>query len=328
MSGKDIKKSMMEFSRHFDKKIELYFPGQPELLYQPIRYISSLPSKKLRPFLLYMFTLAYDKTGDKKLPNDFWNNCVSIEMMHNFSLIHDDIMDDDDWRRGKETVHRKWDTNTAILGGDGLLALSFNVLSKIENRNYREIFQEFSRAALTVCEGQALDKVFENRNGVFEDEYLEMIYKKTASLIEAASVIGAYTGNAPLEDIDLVRDFGRNLGLAFQLQDDYLDIFGSQSDLGKDIGSDILLHKKTLIMIRIMEDKAILEKVDKLAKMPDLPIEKIKSLLVESGIADDVAEKVKEFSSRAKNILEKLKINDEIRSQLWELADYLEQRSH
>ena len=324
----DFKTHMLDFSKAFDKFISDHIPDSPILLYDPIRYISSLPSKKLRPFLVHLFLKGYQNKKITDFQDSDWMILASLEMLHNFTLIHDDIMDEDDWRRGKETVHKKWDINTAILGGDGLLALAFKVLAENTAVNYNLIVQEFSRAVLTVCEGQALDKQFESRKNVKENDYLEMIYKKTGSLIEASCIIGAYAGNCLESEHDHIRTFGKNLGFAFQVQDDYLDIFGAQTDLGKDLGSDIQMRKKTLIMIKIMENPKVLAEIDSMILKSVLPLDDVRTLLEESGIANETRQKVRSYTQKAKEILDLLSINKNEKKILWELADYLEQRSH
>jgi geranylgeranyl diphosphate synthase type II len=322
-----LKTELESFRRVFDRRMTEIIPVDPRPLYDPMHYIFSLPSKKLRPFLVYTFSRGYLRT-EEELPEKFWNIAASLEMLHNFTLIHDDIMDEDDWRRGKKTVHKRWDINTAVLGGDGLLALAFQTLTAEEMENFREISREFSRSVLTVCEGQALDKEFESLLSVNEEEYLEMIYKKTGSLIEGSCMIGAYAGEAPKEEYSAIREFGRNLGIAFQLQDDYLDIFAQQEELGKDIGSDLVMRKKTIIMIKILQHPGALEKIDGMLREENLPIEKIRKVLVDSGIAGDTRNLVYEYTSKAKRALDSLSIHGEMRKLLWELAEYLEQRTH
>ena len=237
-------------------------------------------------------------------------------------------MDEDDFRRGRKTVHNKWDVNTAILGGDGLLALAFDVMSRGEIENFVHITREFSRSVLIVCEGQALDKEFEALSSVDQPGYLDMIYKKTGSLIEASSIIGGYAGGAPPAEFEQIRQFGKNLGIAFQLRDDYLDIFAEQDELGKDIGSDLRMRKKTIIMIKLMQNEMTLKKIDSLISDQNLRIDEIRSVLEDSGIADETNELVKSYTDQAKKKLDSLSINEDSRSILWELADYLEQRSH
>ena len=320
--------ALTAFREIFDSHLSQLIPEYPKSLYAPMRYIAALPSKKLRPFLLHTFVKGYIKNNRNDLPEKYWDLAAAIELLHNFTLIHDDIMDEDDFRQGRKTVHNKWDMNTAILGGDGLLALAFDVMSRGEMENFVHITREFSRSVLIVCEGQALDKEFEVLSTVDEQGYLDMIYKKTGSLIEASSIIGGYAGDAPATEFEHIRQFGRNLGIAFQLRDDYLDIFAEQDELGKDIGSDLRMRKKTIIMIKLMQHGKTLKKIDTLISDQNLRIDEIRSVLEDSGIADETNELVKSYTDQAKKKLDSLSINEDSRSILWELADYLEQRSH
>jgi geranylgeranyl diphosphate synthase type II len=193
---------------------------EPKNLYEPINYILKLGGKRLRPVLTLMTTEIFDGNSDKAM-----NAALAVEVFHNFSLVHDDIMDDAPLRRGKETVHEKWDLNTGILSGDAMLIMAYQLFENYEPPIFRDLAKLFSKTALEVCEGQQYDVDFETRNNVTISEYLKMIEYKTAVLVGAAMKMGAIVANAPKKDQNAIYDFGRYLGIAFQLQDDYLDAF-------------------------------------------------------------------------------------------------------
>jgi geranylgeranyl diphosphate synthase type II len=323
-----LQKALADFAAEYNRQTTEFIPGQPDLLYAPVRYISTLPSKKLRPFLVYTFASGFRHAHGEATIEATWRVAAAIEMLHNFTLIHDDIMDNDDWRRGRETVHKKWDTPTAILSGDGLLALAIDILAQTESPRALAIIQSFAEAVRVVCEGQALDKEFESRVNVGETEYLDMISKKTSSLIASSCYMGAQLGLADSEALALVQQYGLHLGLAFQLQDDYLDIFAEAEDLGKDIGSDLRLHKKTLIMIQLMQQPELLARIDTLVKREPVPLDEIRNIIEESGIGAALRNEVTRYTQAAKKILDDLRIAREEKDLLWQLADYLEQRTH
>lgn len=219
----------------------------PKNLYLPIEYIMNLGGKRIRPVLALMscdlFGTDYKQAMEAAL-------CV--EMFHNFTLIHDDIMDKADLRRGKETVHKKWDLNAGILSGDALMILSYQRLESYDGKVYKELMSLFNQVAIEVCEGQQLDIDFESQSAVDLETYFKMISYKTAVLVGCSLKMGAIVASATPEDQKEIYEFGRNLGIAFQLQDDYLDTFGT-SEFGKKIGGDILEHKKTYLYIKTLE---------------------------------------------------------------------------
>ncbi len=221
----------------------------PRSLYDPIRYFLSSGGKRIRPILL----IASAGASAGKRVNQVINQAAAIELLHNFTLIHDDIMDNSDLRHGKKTLHKKYDINTAILSGDNLLALAFNLLNTNLYYNECKILNEFSKAVIIVCEGQSLDKEFENRIKVSLNDYLEMIHKKTASLIYASCKIGALCGNAKNSTINSLSNFGKYLGLAFQIQDDLLDMEGDNRKFGKTLGSDLIEGKKTFLLLSALQ---------------------------------------------------------------------------
>lgn len=232
-------------SEHFNK---LKIANEPVGLYEPISYILSLGGKRMRPVLTLMTTEIFESDYSKAL-----NAATAIEIFHNFSLIHDDIMDDAPLRRGKETVHEKWDLNTGILSGDAMLILAYQYFEDYEPIIFQKLAKLFSKTALEVCEGQQYDVDFETRDDVTIPEYLKMIEYKTAVLVGAAMKMGAIVAETTEENADLIYAFGLNLGIAFQLQDDYLDAFGDPKTFGKQVGGDIIENKKTYLYLKAME---------------------------------------------------------------------------
>jgi geranylgeranyl diphosphate synthase type II len=224
---------------------ELHLTKEPKNLYDPIEYILSLGGKRMRPTLTLMATEAFDVDCKKALAA-----ATAIEVFHNFSLVHDDIMDDAPLRRGNETVHEKWNINTGILSGDAMLILAYQHFEEYEPKIFRELAKLFSKTALEVCEGQQYDVDFETRDDVTIPEYLKMIEYKTAVLVAAAMKMGAIVAETTTKNADLIYDFGLNLGLAFQLQDDYLDAFGDPETFGKQVGGDIIENKKTYLYLK------------------------------------------------------------------------------
>ena len=212
---------------------------EPKNLYAPITYILELGGKRLRPVLVLMATEVFGTDYKKAM-----DAALAIEVFHNFSLVHDDIMDDAPLRRGKATVHEKWDINTGILSGDAMLINAYQLFENYEGETFRDLAKLFSKTALEVCEGQQYDVDFETRDDVSEAEYLKMIEYKTAVLVAAALKMGGIVANAAIDDQNSIYEFGRNLGIAFQLQDDYLDAFGDPETFGKQVGGDIREHKK------------------------------------------------------------------------------------
>jgi geranylgeranyl diphosphate synthase type II len=323
-----LRDALTGFSAAFAGEMDSLIPQSPGYMYDPIRYISTLPSKKIRPFLAYVFYYGYTNRNFDVWQAAEWKVPVALEMLHNFSLIHDDIMDEDDYRRGQPTVHKKWDNSTAILSGDGLLALAYQELLSADHPRLNDLAREFARGVTTVCEGQALDKTFEHDDQVSEPAYLDMINKKTACLIEVASCMGTIAANAPADAVANARMFGNSLGMAFQLQDDFLDLFGDLDKLGKDIGSDLVKNKKSIIMIQVLNHAAVRERVFSLLKMEPIPFGDIKDTLTAAGITDHIRTEIRDYTDAAKQAIKTLTINEETESLLWELTEYLEQRSH
>jgi geranylgeranyl diphosphate synthase type II len=224
---------------------------KPQSLYAPIRYAMEGNGKRLRPVLLLLACEALKGSLEAALPA-----AVAVELMHNFTLVHDDMMDNDDTRRGRPTVHRKWDNEAALLAGDGMMALAFHSLLRTRSTNLPRLAQILTDGIIELCEGQALDREFEQRSEVTMKEYLAMIMKKTARLLSICAEMGAIIAGADDKQVKLFRRFGEHLGLAFQIQDDLLDITISQDILGKDFGSDVKRRKKTFLYIYVMTTAA------------------------------------------------------------------------
>ena len=285
---------------------------EPKNLYEPVNYILKLGGKRLRPVLTLM---TADIFGDKAALA--MNAALSVEVFHNFSLVHDDIMDDAPLRRGKKTVHEKWDLNTGILSGDAMLIMAYQLFENYDPSTFQALAKLISKTAIEVCEGQQYDSDFETRNDVTIPEYLKMIEYKTAVLVGAAMKMGAIVAEASEEDQNLIYDFGRYLGIAFQLQDDYLDAFGNPETFGKQVGGDILEHKKTYLYLKTQELGSEAEKSNLLDLMTSTAlsdsekVEKVKLLFNASGAASATQLAVKDYTKKAFGVLEKLNISND-----------------
>ena len=225
----------------------LPYDRKPSSLYEPIRYVLSMGGKRIRPVLML---LSYNMFREN--PEEILMPACALETYHNYTLLHDDLMDNADLRRGHETVHRKWDANTAILSGDSMLVLAYQRMAQCDKQKMPEVLGLFTETALEIGEGQQYDMDFEHRNDVTEDEYIEMIRLKTSVLLACAMKIGAILAGASKEDADNLYRFGEQIGLAFQLQDDYLDVYGDTRVFGKAIGGDITSNKKTYMLINAL----------------------------------------------------------------------------
>jgi geranylgeranyl diphosphate synthase, type II len=227
---------------------QLTFPLYPAELYEPIKYILELGGKRMRPALLLMACDLFGGDIRKAIPP-----ALAIEVFHNFTLMHDDIMDNAPLRRGKVTVHERWNSNVGILSGDVMLVEGYKLMMQVDDHLLRPILNIFNETAVGVCEGQQLDMEFETRNDVHIDEYITMIRLKTAVVLGGALKIGAMIGGAATRDADLLKIFGEQLGIAFQLQDDILDVYGNPEKFGKQVGGDILSNKKTFLLLKALE---------------------------------------------------------------------------
>lgn len=283
------------------------------LFYDPIKYINNLPGKKLRPMLAMVCGLTL---GGK--PGDLIHPACAIELLHNFSLVHDDIMDNDDVRRGQPTVHVKWDLGTAILAGDGLLGLAYRKLLETPSVSGTRLAKRFTETMLEICEGQALDKMFETRTQVSMDDYLEMIRKKTAILISISCEFGGIVAGAAEAQIRALTDLGHNIGMGFQIQDDLLDILADEEVLGKRVGSDLAMNKKTIVTILLGE------KTD-LSAIASKDITEYQNLIRQHDIIATIKTMVSKYFTDAEKNLESLPENAE-KKLLKYLVNYILQR--
>lgn len=301
---------------------------QPKNLYEPIQYILSLGGKRMRPVLTLMAADVFNADCKKALPA-----AIAVEMFHNFSLVHDDIMDDAPLRRGNETVHEKWDVNTAILSGDAMLILAYQYFEEYEPDVFRDLAKLFSKTALEVCEGQQWDVDFEERSNVTIPEYLKMIEYKTAVLVGAAMKMGGIVARTTKENCDLIYDFGLNLGLAFQLQDDYLDAFGNPETFGKQVGGDIIENKKTYLYLKALQQCNPYQKERLLqwfAMQPEDTADKItdvKELFVATKADEATKEAIKNYTEKAFDILNKLEIGEDKKELLRNFGEFLMSRN-
>ncbi|MAR98952.1 MAG: polyprenyl synthetase [Formosa sp.] len=242
-------KSIQKYQSHFIAHLNKFsLAREPKQLYDPVQYILNLGGKRLRPMLTLMTTDCFGGEISNAL-----DASLAIELFHNFSLIHDDIMDKAPLRRGKQTVHEKWDINTGILSGDAMLIMAYKLLESYNSKYFKQLTTLFSNTALEVCEGQQYDINFETRVDVSVQDYVKMVKYKTAVLVGTAMQMGAILAEANNEDQKRCYDFGINLGIAFQLKDDYLDAFGNPENFGKQLGGDIIENKKTYLFLKAME---------------------------------------------------------------------------
>lgn len=301
---------------------------EPKNLYEPIQYILGLGGKKMRPVLTLMSAEIFDANYVKALPA-----ALAVEVFHNFSLVHDDIMDDAPLRRGNITVHEKWNINTGILSGDAMLILAYQYFEQYEPFIFRELAKLFSKTALEVCEGQQWDVDFETRSDVTIPEYLKMIEYKTAVLVAAAMKMGAIVAETSSENGDLIYDFGLNLGLAFQLQDDYLDAFGNPATFGKQIGGDIIENKKTYLYLKAIEFASAEEKA-KLLQLFSVSleenatkIEEVKTIFNATGATKATQQAIQDYTLMAFATLDKMNISSEKKSMLRSFGENLMNRN-
>ena len=299
---------------------KINFTKEPKELYEPIGYIANLGGKRLRP-LLTLF--AAEVFGAQ--PTDAIHAAVAIELFHNFSLIHDDIMDEAPLRRGNKTVHEKWNVNTGILSGDAMLILAYQYFENYEPAIFKDLAKLFSKTALEVCEGQQLDINFETRNNVSIPEYIKMIEYKTAVLVGAALEMGAIVAKTTENNKVAIYNFGRDLGIAFQLQDDYLDAFGETATFGKQIGGDILENKKTYLYLRSLENASPADKTELLNWFSSKEggqekIEAVKALFEKTNATNDTQVLIEEYTQKALLQLEALEIPFHFKEELKEFA--------
>ena len=297
-----------EFLAYLDKEIQI---KEPKNLYEPIHYILQIGGKRLRPILTLVSTHYFNGNYKDALPAS-----LAIEVFHNFTLVHDDIMDEAPIRRGKTTVHKKWDLNRGILSGDAMMLLTNQLMEHYEPQKFKDLMVLFNKTALEVCEGQQYDVDFETRNDVSIAAYIKMITYKTAVLVACSLKMGAIIANASEKDANLIYDFGLNLGIAFQLQDDYLDTFGNPETFGKQIGGDILENKKTFLHLKLLEvinksDKEKLLQWYQSKEKSDKKIAEVTTLYKDYKIPEMVKQAIDKFTKLSFESLEKSSISTE-----------------
>jgi geranylgeranyl diphosphate synthase type II len=298
---------------------------KPVNLYSPAYYIIESGGKRLRPLLVLLSAKA---VGGKY--SDAYFSGAAVELLHNFTLVHDDIMDNAEKRRGRLTLHVKYDNHTAILAGDSLLAVAYENLLKDCNGNSKDILADFTKGLVEVCEGQSLDKEYESRSSVTLKEYIMMIQKKTAAMLEMCCSIGARLGHGSPEEIKALSAFGRNIGIAFQVQDDLLDITADETEFGKTIGGDLVEGKKTFLLLKALEKAAgkdrseLMNLVKSKGINPD-QIKKYKLIYENLGVIGDAQKTIKKYTRMALQTLKVLKNSEDREIFMW-LADSLIKR--
>ena len=318
----DLNQYKNEFLSYLSKRV---ITKQPNNLYEPIDYILKLGGKRIRPILVLLSCDIFGGESGKAM-----DAALAIEMFHNFTLIHDDIMDNASLRRGKDTVHKKWDVNTGILSGDALLILSYQQFEQYKDKTFLKLYNLFNRTALQICEGQQYDMDFELRNDVTLDAYMKMIRYKTAVLLACALQMGAIIANATENDAEHIYNYGLHLGTAFQLQDDYLDTFGSK-EFGKKVGGDILENKKTFLFIRSVdlaskEDKKELLNLYQNIEPSQNKIDRVIELFNKYKIKELLFQEIRTYTELAFSCVDKLSLERADKNHLLELGKNLMNR--
>ncbi|MDX1651020.1 MAG: polyprenyl synthetase family protein [Brumimicrobium sp.] len=317
-----------EYQNILEKKInELQFPSEPGNLYDPLRYFLTLGGKRTRPVLTLLGCQLFGEPGIKAI-----NAAIAVELFHNFTLIHDDIMDEAPLRRGKVTVHEKWNSNIGILSGDVLFVEAYKFLAHHDTDVLPDLLEIFSRTAREVCEGQQMDMDFEVRGDVSLEEYLEMIRLKTSVLLGAALEMGAVIAKADKENVAKIYQFGVNVGLAFQLQDDILDLYADPDKFGKQVGGDILSNKKTFLLITAMNqaDSAQKKHLEHIMNSTagNTKVEEAKELFNELKVREFAREKMDAYYQKALSAMNEIGVPKENKLHLLGLADYLMKREN
>lgn len=293
------------------------YDRKPQSLYEPIKYVLSMGGKRIRPVLML---LAYNLFKDD--PESILMPACALETYHNYTLLHDDLMDNADLRRGHQTVHRRWDANTAILSGDSMLVLAYQRMAQCSADKVQEVLNLFTETALEIGEGQQYDMDFEHRNDVREEEYIEMIRLKTSVLLACATKIGAILADASAQDADNIYRFGEQMGLAFQLQDDFLDVYGDTKVFGKAIGGDIVSNKKTYMLINAFNraDAAQRAELERWIEAKDFDakekIAAVTRIYNEIGIDRLAMEKIKFYFNESKKYLDAVSVAPERKAEL------------
>jgi geranylgeranyl diphosphate synthase type II len=316
-------------SEEIQREISRLKEREPKNLYEPIAYTLAMGGKRLRPVMVLLACNLFTDKIEKAFPA-----ALAIEVFHNFTLLHDDIMDQADVRRNSPTVHMKYNPNIAILSGDAMSIMAYNYLQKSETQNLSSMIRLFSQTALEVCEGQQLDMDFETRINVSIPEYINMIRLKTAVLLACSLKIGALAANSQERIADLLYAFGLNLGIAFQLQDDLLDVFADQEKFGKRIGGDIVSNKKTFLLLKALElsdtkaKKELLEWIEKKEFDRDEKIKEVIKIYKNLKIREITEISIEDYYQSALNIVDEIDLAKETKTELLHLANKIMNRDH
>ncbi len=316
--------NLQEFVNQINKRLEaLPYGTEPNELYDPIKYIMSLGGKRLRPVLVLLAYRLFKENHDQIL-----DQAIAVEVFHNFTLMHDDIMDDAPLRRGQATVHEKWNESTAILSGDVMMVKAYDMLIEAD-ADLRQVIQDFNACAAGVCEGQQLDMNFENLPTVTEAQYINMIRLKTAVLLGFSLKLGAMLAKASQDEANALYEFGVDIGIGFQLMDDLLDVYADQAKFGKQVGGDIISNKKTFLLLKALElaDQTQLEKLNDWIRATDFDneqkVEAVKGIYNEIGIQELTLSKMSEYFQKGFDALAKIEVAEEKKKPLIEFTNYL-----
>lgn len=320
--------TLKDHTLYLEEKIKsVYFPEKPNQLYDPLRYFMAIGGKRIRPILTLMGAELFGSSKEHAV-----NQALAIELFHNFTLIHDDIMDNAPLRRNVQTVHEKWNTNVAILSGDALLINSYQYLCRTEEQKLPLIMDVFNKTAIEVCEGQQLDMDFERRIDVTTAEYIEMIRLKTSVLLGCALKIGAIVAGASDEDQMLLYQFGVNVGVAFQIQDDILDLYADPDKFGKQVGGDVLSNKKTILYLTAVgksnDSQLKLLKQLQSEENPVIKLSRTKELFDHLNVKSVCKELMDIHFNKAMESLEQIQAQPESKQELKELALFLMNRDN
>jgi geranylgeranyl diphosphate synthase, type II len=314
---------LQQFETHFSVR---HFPVDPSTLYDPAQYILKLGGKRVRPVSVLMGNELFDE-----IHLDTFHAATAVELFHNFSLIHDDIMDKAPLRRGMETVHAKYGEPTALLAGDAMFVQAYVYLSKIKSESLQKILPLFNKTAMEVCEGQQLDMDFEQKETVSLDDYLQMITLKTSVLLAGSLQLGSILGGASIGNQQHLYEFGKNLGIAFQVQDDYLDAFGDPAKFGKQVGGDILANKKTFLLIHALETASPQQKNELMQLMQTNSagkVEKVLQIFKSAGVDEWAMQLKNQYLQIAMQHLDDIAVMSKRKEPLQQLASFLIQRDY
>ena len=317
-------KSFSELHDIIEKELSsLYYPSTPKHLYDPIKYVLNIGGKRIRPILMLLSHQLFSDDIEKSI-----KAALGIEVFHNFTLLHDDIMDEAPLRRGFQTVHEKWGNNTALLSGDIMLVQAFDLISQVENKNLRKILEVFNKASTEVCEGQKWDMNFEEREDVTLSEYLKMIEYKTSVLLATSLQIGGINAGASAEQQNHLYEFGKNIGIAFQLKDDLLDAFGNPETFGKQVGGDIIANKKTFLYLKSLQlanesqRKQLIQLFSEVEN--ENKVDEVKSIFSDLNIQKHTVDLIKAYYTKAMKHLDS--INSDKKEPLFKFAERIKER--